>query len=78
MSTSEGRFCSVYWADFVIRLGDNLSITDDPLQPKTRVSYDNRLETDRQNKHDNGTKFFQVQQKEKQLHSEIIENEVFK
>jgi hypothetical protein len=51
----------------VIRLGDNLSTTDDPLQPKTRVSYDNRLETDRQKKkHENGTKFFEVQQKEKQ------------
>jgi len=62
----------------VIRLADNLSTTDDPLQPKTRVSYDHRLETDRQNKHDNGTKFFEVQQKEKQPHSEISENEVFK
>jgi len=79
MSTSEGRFCYVNWADFVIRLGDNLSTTDDLLQPKTRVSYDNRLETGRQNKHENGTKFFEVQpKKKKKLHTEIIENEVFK
>jgi hypothetical protein len=48
----------------VIRLGDNPSTTDDVLQPKTRVSY-NRLETDRQNKHENETKFFEVQQKRK-------------
>jgi hypothetical protein len=65
MSTSEGRFCYVNWADSVIRLGDNLSTTDDLLQPKTRVTYGNRLETDRQNKHENGTKFFEVQQKKK-------------
>jgi hypothetical protein len=51
----------------VISLGDNLATTDDALQTKTRVSCDNRLETDRQNKHDNGTKFFEVQQKEKHL-----------
>ena len=62
----------------MIKLGDNLSTTDDLLQPKTRVSYDNRLETGRQNERDNGTKFFEVQQKEKQLQSEITENDVFK
>jgi len=62
----------------VIRLGDNLSTTDDPLQTKIRFSYDDRLETGRQNKHDNGTKFFEVQLKEKRPHCEITKNEVFK
>ena len=48
---------------------NTLTITDEPLQPKTRASYDNRLETGRQNRHGDGTKFFEVQQREKQPHS---------